>query len=374
MKKILFSLFICLVLVGCGNEKENKQVQKLPFEYSNFLAHKTSIKYQSNVKLEIKNDEIPNVNNMKQIFETIIKEHKGYENYFSNFYLNKTGMKNQDIKLFQFSKLGNGNIEVSNLWPQLYYDSDILIPNEYNRVSGFVKYSDINLKLEESLSEIESKIGKTIFEKDGDKVYIVYNERNQIVGYLLLVLKEEKLNDLIFVLPYPTSDEEYKKIESYFLGNRNQKIKDFQDVGGINIKLRDFTRKFMLAKQMLGDSKASVELPEEKNLKEIIYDGDEGFLIKFYVKNKEINRIELVQLEEKTDETYRKFIEESMFIYTMSKNNVLDRGVYNIFEKLGFNYKKYEQSEDYNSEYEEGNIKYKIIITSETCIFEIKNI
>ncbi len=374
MKKILFSLFVCLILIGCGEKEDIKQPQKLSFNYENFLIHKTSVKYQSDVILKIQDGKIPNIQNMEEIFERIIQENQGFENYFTTFYFNRFGTQKEDVKLFQFSKLGKKEVEISPLWKQSQYNKDVLVPKEYNKLNGFIKYSDVDLKLEEPLSEIEAKIGKTIFEEGKNKIYMVFNDRYQIMGYLVLVLEKEKLSDLFFIAPYQISDEEHKKIESYFLGDRTNKSKVFYDIGGINIRLHDFTRKFMLAKQMIGDPKNNVSLPEDKDLREILYDGDKGFLIKFNVKNDEINKIELIQFGEKTDETYRKFIEESMFIYILSKNNIPDRGVYNTLEKLGFSYEQYEKNENYSSEYEEGNIKYKIIITSETCIFEIENI
>lgn len=369
MKKIFFSLLICLAFIGCGEKKEEiKQVEKLPFNYENYVAQKTSVKYQSNVRLEIQDEKIPNVEDMKQIFERIKKENSEYKNYFMNFYI-----ENKGISLFRFSQLGDEKVSISNSWDLLIFDKDITIPENYNKVSGFVKYSDVDLKINETIDDIYLTLGKTIFEKNGKLAYIVFNKKGQVIGNLYIILNNNKVKDIEFISSNILSEDERQKIISYFLGDKNIKVKEFDDINGVNIKIKDIERKFNIAKQRTGYTGSKIMIENLENLDTITYDQN-GFKTLLYIKNGKVYKIEVIQMKEKTDEVFSEFQEQLMFAYVLATDDILNREFYNILENLGFSYDKFMKNEKYKQKFESGYLRYNFINNGEINIFQIENI
>lgn len=369
MKKIFFSLLICLAFVGCGEKKEEiKQVEKLPFNYENYVAQKTSVKYQSNVRLEIQDEKIPNVEDMKQIFERIKKENNEYKNYFMNFYI-----ENKDLSLFRFSQIGNEKVSISNSWELLISDKDIKIPESYNKVSGFIKYSDVDLKIGEPIEQVYLKLGKTIFEDDNRIVYIIFNKTDELIGNLYILPENGKVKEILFTSGKIITEEENEKIKSYFLGNKEINVKLFENRNGININLKNLGRKFDTAKRRIGYVGPTLEITAPNNAEVIVYNEDYGFETNIYVRKEKIYKIEVVQKKEKTDDTYSEFHEQIMVAYDLATEDSFGRGVYDIMERTGLSYDRFMSDKKYTGEFESGYLKYRYVNDGEFNIFQIEN-
>ncbi|MGL5778071.1 hypothetical protein [Cetobacterium sp.] len=370
MKKIFFSLLIWLAFVGCGEKKEEiKQVEKLPFNYENYVAQKTSVKYQSNVRLEIQDEKIPNVEDMKQIFERIKKENSEYKNYFMNFYI-----ENKDISLFRFSQLGDEKVSISNSWELLIFDKDIKIPERYNKISGFIKYSDVDLKIGEPIEQVYSKLGKTIFEDDNRIVYIIFNKIDEFIGNLYIVPENGKVKEILFAPGKMITEEENEKIKNYFLGNKELNVKLFENRSGININLKNLGRKFDIAKRRVGYVGPTLEITAPKNVEVIVYNEDYGFETNIYVRKEKVYKIEVVQTKEKTEDTYNEFDEQIMVAYALAIGHSLSREVYEIMKEAGLSYDRFMSDKKYTGEFESGYLKYRYINDGEFNIFQIENI
>lgn len=370
MKKILFSLFTCLMLVGCGGEKEEiKQVEKLPFNYENYVSQKTSVKYQSNVQLEIQDEKIPNVEDMKQIFERIKKENSEYKNYFMNFYV-----ENKEISLFRFSQLGDGKIDISNSWDLLILDKNIKIPESYNKVSGFIKYSDVNLKIGEPIEQVYLKLGKTIFEDDNKIVYIIFNKINELIGNLYILPENGKLKEISFAPGKIISEEENEKIKNYFLGNKDINVKLFENRSGINITLKELGRKFNMAKRSIGYVGPDIEVDAPTNVEVIVYSEEYGFVINLYVKKEKVYKIEVVQTKEKTDETYNDFYQQILVADALATGDSLSGETYEKIGETGFSYERFMSEKKYKQEFESGYLRYSFINDGNINMFQIENI
>lgn len=363
MKKILFCLFVFMIFIGCGKEKEN-----LSFKYKNYLEQETSIKYQSNVELKVENGSIPNVVDIKNIFKEIKKENKNYKNYFMNFYI-----INKNISLFKLSEIDKEDIKINNAWETLLWDKDIIIDENYNKIGGFVKYSDVNLKINETIDEIYLTLGKTIFEKDGKLVYIIFNKKGQIIGNLYIILNDNKVKDIEFISSNILPENRKQEIMSYFLGDKNIKVKEFDNINGINIRAKDIERKFNIAKQRTGYIGSKIVIENLENADTIIYNQN-GFETLLYIKNGKVYKIEVIQTKEKTDEVFSEFQEQLMFAYVLATDDILNREFYNILENLGFSYDKFIINEKYKQKFESGYLRYNFINNGEINIFQIENI
>lgn len=368
MKKILFCLFICFILIGCGKEQKKEEEKKSRFEYSNLVDHKTSIKYQSNVRTEIKDGELPNLGDVKKIFEEIKKDNKNYKNYFMDFYIDSK------IPLFKISQLEGEDIRVSNLWNLLIYDNSIRIDEKYNKVSGFIKYSDVNLKNLESIEEVYSQLGKTNFEEEGKLVYIVFNKIGEAIVNIDILHEDGKVKKIDYSFGKVLKEEEKEKIKEYFLGNRDIEAKIFDNKNGMNISLKNLGKKFDSAKRMVGyvGQTITVEAPEDVEV--ILYDEEYGFKFFMYMKNKKLYKIEVIQTREKNEEAYSKFQEQIMTAYILAKDNSLDKEFYDTLEKIGFSYDRFMSNNKYSRDFERGYLKYNFINDGKINKFQIENI
>lgn len=369
MKKIVLYFILVILLFSCG-KKEKETNDKVILKYTNVVDEKTSKKYQSDVEVYVEDDKLPNAREITEIFKEIQSKNKEFENYFISFNFESDERERSNLTLFKLRKIGENKIQIENTWETLFYEKSNIINENYNKISGFIKYSDVDLNIGESINEIKLKMGETIFNIDNKLVFIVFNKVGEIIGNLYLNMDKGSLKGIEF---QTLRTKEIPDIINYFLGNKNIKIKSFEN-NGINIKTNDFERKFNITKSAFGNLDSAIDIDNINNYEIIKYKPKDKFVMNSYIKNRKINKIELIYNGEKTEESYNFFLDEARFIYIFSGKDWMGKDFYDILGKLNFTYDKFMSKKEYTKEFENGYLKYRIINKKNSYIFEIINI
>ncbi len=369
MKRLLLGLFICLTIVGCGEKDVIKPPQKLVFDYENILQSKTSVKYQSNIHLKIQDGKIPDIEEIKQIFEEVKKDNGGFKNYFMNFHID------DKISLFRLSQLGNEEVKISNSWNSLIFNTDIKINERFNKISGFIKYSDVYLEIGESIEQVNSRLGKSIFNDENRIFYIVFNKMGEFITEISILPVDDKVKEIDFSFGEILEEKEKEKIEKYFFGNKTVEAKRFDNRNGINIKLKDVGSEFDTAKRRRGYTGPFITTLETPKSTEIIVYGEEyGFETRIYIKKEKVYKIEVIQTKEKSEETYREFQEQIAIACSFATNGSLGLKTYDVIKDAGVSYDKFIDDKKYIGEFEGGYLRYSYINNGDFNVFQIKNI
>lgn len=372
MKKICSIVFFILLFSACGKEKNTEKVKEQQIKYSNYVVSKTSIKYQSEVSIELKNGYT--INAFIDIFNEIMKQNKGFENYFVRIVLERIGRYNK-INLFMIEKIKGSDINIVPLWENMIYDKELKIPDNYNKKFGFIKYSDVDFKIGENRKELEIKNGESLFKnKDEESSYIVYNENNEILAEAILKYKNEILDNINLVtFPGSTIPEENKKIIKYFLGDKDISVPQFFSIGNINLTPIKFLEELNNIKKTHGEVDFDVKtLPiinvDGQNI--IVYQENKIFT-KGYITEDKINKIEVEATGEKTDEKYNKMMEEFRIAYLLSGNNA--KTFNEVLNELDFNYDLYESDKLFSKAIIKGKYKFYLNKNKDSFIFGIQN-
>lgn len=364
--KIILYLFFCLIFAGCS-EKNSPEQQKAIFEYSNWPIQKTSIKYQSNVRLDIKDGELPDLQDIKFIFEQIKNENNTYKNYFMNFYIE------DKISLFRLSKIGNEEIKIVNSWSSIVFNNELKIQSRYSKVAGFIKYSDVYLKEEDTIEDLYSRMGKTIFKNEGALSYLVFNKIGEFIAEIIVEHEAGKVKEIDFSFGEILEDEEKEKIVSYFFGERDLVVKRFENRNGINIQAKNAVLEFDTAKRRRGYIGPVIQAEISKNTEVINFAEESGFETNIYIKKDKVYKIEVLQTGEIIQDNYKEFIEQIAIICSMATDDTLGLEVYNIIKKLDLSYENFSNKKKYKEGLESGYLRYVFINDEKFNRFQIEN-
>lgn len=371
MKKIGILIIILVLLVSCNNEKE-KKVEQVKINYENFVKMETSVKYQSLVKVKL--NEIQGEKDFLNIFKEIKNKNKNYKNYFIRFYSNPMGIKGNDLDLFMVEQIGEDPIKIKPFWKNILFDKKIKIPDKYNKIGGFVKYSSVKIKNGETKENVILNLGKTLFKNGNQESYIIFNEKNDVLGNLIIRYKKNKVDKIGFI-SYSDflSQKESNEIVSYFLGDKKIKLDQFYSVSGIDMTSIEFLDKLNKTKRMYGYPDFKVlEIPviNKNNYLVAIYEENDIF-ISAYLQNEKVNKIEVLYNKNKTEESYQKLLEELRIAFIISGNKV---SYFNeVLNEIGFNYNMYMSNQDYTNSVLLGKYRFKIDKTKDKFSFQISN-
>ena len=87
MKNFIFFIFLALSLLGCGNsEKEQKtRDTHIIIPYNFYKERASSVKLQGIVSVELVENTLPTVEQMKGVAKELISKNPKFENYFFRF-------------------------------------------------------------------------------------------------------------------------------------------------------------------------------------------------------------------------------------------------------------------------------------------------
>ena len=178
MKKLFLLFTFIFLLFGCGDEEKTEVkpvVEEKVIPYSFYEKGSNSVKFQGIVNLQLTDDKIPDLEQMKEVAKQLITKNPKFENYFFRFefpFGQKRPEKNaMDFQLYyNINKLGDNDFEIQPLYQQMTFYDITLKENVINKI-GINKISSISpIKINDSIEEIVKKLGSPS-EKEEDRYY-----------------------------------------------------------------------------------------------------------------------------------------------------------------------------------------------------------
>lgn len=232
MKKLITLLTLIFLLLGCGGSKEKKEsVELIPYTYK--TIYNNGPKVQNIVKvdligatIELGSGRMPTTEELKVVFEDLMKIYPDKENHFAIFVLplsstlTSNTLNKDGIAICDMRKIGNNEIEIIDLKNQLEYNT-MTIELSFISKLGFIKYKNIiPVELESNIKDFIDKNGDPYSIKDRIYSYILVNDSFQTLGTLYLTSEDGKIKGIKFIsLNDALNDNENKEMEKLILNN-----------------------------------------------------------------------------------------------------------------------------------------------------------
>ena len=194
MKKILLLFVLLFSLLGCGSE-EKEEVKQEAIPYSFYETYTSSVKLQGIISVDLIEDKLPTVEQMKIVAQELISQNPNYENYFFRFEVpftkKRPEKKATDFRLYyNINKLGDNDFEVQPLFYQLPFNSITLNEKMIDKL-GINKISNISpISIGTSIEDVVAKLGEPSEKTEDTYSYYVVNDRCQMFGVLYVSLKD----------------------------------------------------------------------------------------------------------------------------------------------------------------------------------------
>lgn len=372
MKKILLLFVLLFSLLGCGSE-EKEEVKQEAIPYSFYETYTSSVKLQGIISVDLVEDKLPTVEQMKIVAQELISQNPNYENYFFRFEVpftkKRPEKKASDFRLYyNINKLGDKDFEVQSLFQQLPFNSITLNEKMIGKL-GINKISNISpISIGTSIEDAVAKLGEPSEKTEDTYSYYVVNDRCQMFGVLYLSLKDNKVADVSFYSSnLKLSKNQLSEIREYVLGNKTLaelNIKELKDIYPFSVNGQDFTKRLGFAFLSLGEEEPEyifesinddffAKIPS-KNENYIKYNIDP------YSKDYKLIKVSIFS-KTLTDEDYDTFLTDIMRV-CIFLDPECDFGVARneILKKLNFFYDEFISKDSYKKTAIDGKYKYTL--------------
>lgn len=375
MKKLFLLFTFIFLLFGCGDEEKTEVkpvVEEKVIPYSFYEKGSNSVKFQGIVNLQLTDDKIPDLEQMKEVAKQLITKNPKFENYFFRFefpFGQKRPEKNaMDFQLYyNINKLGDNDFEIQPLYQQMTFYDITLKENVINKI-GINKISSISpIKINDSIEEIVKKLGSPSEKEEDRYYYYIVNERNQMFGILYLEIKENKVSNVGFYSNNINfTENQLKELKEYVLGNKKLEdlnIRELKDIYPFTISGEDFKDRWTFSRLSLGDVDEIEYLIKDngKTFDFIVPANGENYVkYGFNYKNDNLEKIVIVS-ENNTDKNYDDFlwdISRALAVLDPECNFLIERN--NILGNLDFLYDQFSSSKNYKKNINEGKYKFNI--------------
>lgn len=232
MKKLAILFFLLFSFLGCGGSKEKEEPIKLiPYNYKTIYNKGPKVQNIVEVDLidatiDLGSGRIPTIEELKVVFEDLMKVYSNKENHFAIFVLPLSSTLTPNIfdkggiAICEIRKIGDNEIEITDLKNQLEYNI-MTIELSFIGKLGFLKYKNITpIELGSSIKDFINKNGEPYSREEGIYSYILLNNSYQTLGTLYLTSENSKIKGIKFIsVNGALTKNESKEMENIILNN-----------------------------------------------------------------------------------------------------------------------------------------------------------
>lgn len=373
MKKILLLFVLLFSLLGCGSE-EKEEVKQEAIPYSFYETYTSSVKLQGIISVDLIEDKLPTVEQMKIVAQELISQNPNYENYFFRFEVpftkKRPEKKATDFRLYyNINKLGDNDFEVQPLFYQLPFNSITLNEKMIDKL-GINKISNISpISIGTSIEDVVAKLGEPSEKTEDTYSYYVVNDRCQMFGVLYVSLKDNKVTDVSFYSSnLKLSKNQLSEIKEYVLGNKalaDLNIRELEDIYPFSFSAVDFEKRLYFSRISLGDIDETEYITQDNsNTFDFIIPAKEENYVKYTFdtksKNSDLIKVSVVS-EKNTDDNYDKFLWDlcrALVVLDPECNFLTER--IEILKKLNFLYDQFSSNKSIKASVADGKYKYTL--------------